>query len=94
MKISRIFDFSYSIDFFPLIFKKYEYIFKLGKMIPEHMKTIGFIGLGLIGGSVAKAIRKFIRTTIFWHMPDIKKLLRSFKTAVSLTVYWKRRRTL
>ncbi len=23
------------------------------------MKTIGFIGLGLIGGSIAKAIRKY-----------------------------------
>lgn len=25
----------------------------------KHMKTIGFIGLGLIGGSIAKAVRKF-----------------------------------
>ena len=28
--------------------------------------TIGFIGLGLIGGSIAKAIRKFHPNIRFW----------------------------
>ena len=39
------------------------------------MKTIGFIGLGLIGGSIAKAIRKFHPDYHILHTPDIKKLL-------------------
>mgnify|MGYP000638744977 CR=1 FL=1 len=39
------------------------------------MKTIGFIGLGLIGGSIAKQSANFIRITISWHTPDIKETL-------------------
>ena len=55
------------------------------------MKTIGFIGLGLIGGSIAKRSAEFIRITIFWPMPDGETLAAALNSGL-LTVYGGKRR--
>ncbi len=47
---------------------------RLGKDT-DIMKTIGFIGLGLIGGSIAKTIRKFHPITTSSHMQNTKETL-------------------
>lgn len=47
------------------------------------MKTIGFIGLGLIGGSVARTIRKFHRITICWLLTQTEKLWQKQSAVIS-----------
>ncbi len=58
------------------------------------MKTIGFIGLGLIGGSIAKTIRKFHPDYhILAYAKHKETLAAALTERVLSTPYWKNRMT-
>ena len=55
------------------------------------MKTIGFIGLGLIGGSIAKTIRKFHPDYHILAYAKHKETLAAALNCMRSMLYWKKR---